>query len=105
MKEIVNLTPHEISYHHGRHKRVIPPSGEVARVITREVQSWHESGYLLTRNVVERIDGLPEPSPTRVYIVSAWVARELPERSDLWVPARRVRRPREGVIGCRAFAV
>lgn len=103
--EIVNLCAHPISYHEGRRKRVIAPSGTVARVITEEIQHWHEGGFLLTRSRVVEIENLPPPRPGVTYIVSAWVARECPDRHDLWVPAKRVRRGQDGVIGCRAFEV
>lgn len=78
--EIVNLTPHPIVITDGK---TYPPSGQVARVSTQ---------YGVAVNGVAdvsfgEIQGLPDPQPDTIYIVSAMLVAAAPHRTDLVSPA------------------
>lgn len=94
MFNIVNLTPHDVTW-----DRVsIPPSGMVARAVFTDVERVIDvcfdmgGGTKLARRaaVVEmrydRTDGLPDPIEGTLFIVSGMVLTAHPERTDLLTP-------------------
>ena len=105
---IVNLTPHALSLIVGPETVTVPPSGTVARVtVTREpagavtVDGVQVPLYRTTYGAVE---GLPDPQPDTLYVVSALVASAARGRDDLVVPDDLVRDEQGRVIGARGLA-
>src|SRR5690606_15491505 len=86
----INLTPHAINFVGGP---VIPPSGEVARVkVTRELVG-RVGGVDAYCPVFGAPEGVPEPQPGIILIVSSLV-RTHPDfsgRSDIASPGELVR--------------
>ncbi len=75
--KLVNLTPHDIDvvkdgYVEGAH-RVIPRSGEVARVESTYEDAGELNGFALVKREFGEIEGLPAPAPKTRYVVSGWV--------------------------------
>lgn len=101
---IVNLTPHEISFvlDDGRVVK-IPASGKVAR-LTTSTQTVGQIGEIpITETVFGEITDLPEPTPGEVYIVSSLVAGRVPDRRDVFIPNESVRDDAGRIIGCRSL--
>ena len=90
--EIRNMTPHDISIMVLGGTRVIPPSGTVARVRTRRmIRDAIAFGSLkISCSEIESIavDGVPEPQPGVVYLVSTFVAQHpsVRGRPDVMAP-------------------
>lgn len=76
----VNCTPHDINLNDGR---VIPASGNVARV-TQRFSDFDENG--ICRAIYGDVVGVPSPAPNTLYIVSAMVM-DASDRNDLVAPA------------------
>ena len=76
----VNLTPHPVRLNDGRE---FPPSGTVARVAA-SYTPFDENG--VCRAVFGPVQGLPDPQPGVIYIVSALVAQAA-RRDDVVSPA------------------
>ncbi|WP_053958111.1 hypothetical protein [Sulfobacillus thermosulfidooxidans] len=105
---LINLTPHAIHFMANETTLTIEPCGTVARcAVTR-----HVTGYLtiqgvtipVTRTQFGAVEGLPNPAPDTLYIVSALVAQACPDRDDLVIPDDTVRDDAGRIIGCRALA-
>ncbi len=116
---VVNLTPHPIHIYApdtpdmitDQHipLRTIPASGQLARIAT----SRSRGGTLRVDGVdvpvtsarYGTVEGLPEPVPGTLYLVSLPVATEMRRsgREDLIVVDRLVRNGEGTVVGCRAF--
>jgi hypothetical protein len=107
---LVNLTPHSITLISPTGEHVtVPPSGVVARVAER-MESLGEvmvDGVVVP--VVKRsfgeLDGLPEPEPGVLYVVSALVAEAAWRvgRSDVVGLADFVRDEQGRIVGARAL--
>ncbi len=105
MTTIVNLTPHSLN--------VVDVDGNVhefvsvglARCQTTSVQVGTEEGFALTRTVYGEVEGLPEPAPGTLYVVSALVRLAVPSRTDVVSPGELVRDANKAVVGCRGFSV
>jgi len=102
---LINLTPHDITFFLGEDEFNIPPSGVIARVVEKREEAsplaihypenqevertWDSSEqilYLLKKTFGETT-GLPaEVKPDTYYIVSALVANANPGRKDLVCP-------------------
>lgn len=117
MTNIYNLTPHAINVHTAAFAEplVFPSLGQ-ARLV-EETHDGGESIYLdpygdggMTIHVpvvgikFGRVDGLPEPVPGTVYVVSRMIVDALPARSDLVAPHDVVRDGAGRIIGCRGFS-
>ena len=105
IKEIINLTPHEINLIGGP---TFEPSGEVARISSTnesagELQVNGESIPLITQQFGEVI-GLPQEKEGTLFIVSGLIFANS-ERDDLLVPGEQVRDDTGRVIGCKSFQV
>lgn len=104
MKNIVNLTPHEINIVVGDEKISVKPSGNVARVVECIVENGEIWGIAWSRIEHLRVEGLPEPEEGTIYIVSSLVAQALKgKREDVYFPAYLIRDERGNVIGCSAL--
>ena len=100
---IVNLTPHELRLtdEHGHLVATVPPSGTVARVRTSAVRVGEFEGVPLFRTEYGAVEGLPEPVPGTIYVVSAMV-RSHPQvsgRGDVFSPGKLLRDEQGRVIG------
>ena len=110
----VNLTPHTICIHHPCGVRTLPPSGEVARVATVEVDAapvvpWLDGsrGWLgvvipTVMTTCGEVTGLPDPVKGVTLIVSGMVASASP-RGDVMSPRPLVRDEGGRPIGCRGM--
>ena len=101
---LLNLTPHPINLYGDRPtedgpEHVIPPSGQVARVSTREIGGSDQ--YVMV--AYSRVEDLPEPALGVLYVVSLVVALAARGRDDLLAPYREVRNESGTVIGCRTL--
>ena len=85
VKEIVNLTPHEVSVMVGDTLKRIPPSGQVVRVTTRCEKCGEIDGMPVVRCHEGEPRGMPEPAEGTVFIVSSVVAKAL-KRKDVLSP-------------------
>jgi len=108
MATLMNLTPHEVVLVRGETRLIIPPSGTVARVASdrRVVATIEVDGLRVPINevVFGQVENLPDPAEGVFYVVSALVARALPERQDLLVPDDTLRDERGQIVGARALA-
>lgn len=107
--EVINMTPHALNVH-GVNGEVttIAPSGAVARVNTaREqvgVMSVNGAEVAVFATTFGEVEGLPDPEPGKVFIVSALVLSALNgARADVVAPGELVRDNEGRVIGCRGF--
>ena len=107
---LVNLTPHPITLISPDGEQVmVPPSGTVARVAER----MESLGEIVVEGVVVpvvkrsfgEVDGVPEPEPGVLYVVSALVAEAAWRvgRSDVVGLADFVRDEQGRVVGARAL--
>ena len=78
----INLTPHDIVVHKHESTVTYKPSGMVARVSTK-TSDFVDMIAVQTYGVIE---GLPEPKPETLYIVSGLVASAT-QRQDVVAPA------------------
>lgn len=100
----VNLTPHTLNIHHPCGVFSLPPSGEVARVATVEVDAA-PVGHTAIPTVITsygEVTGLPDPVAGVMLIVSGMVASASP-RGDVMSPGPLVRDEGGRPIGCRGL--
>lgn len=106
--KIVNLTPHALNLISKDGAVTIPPSGTVARVaVTRETIGAIEVDGVsipINRTVYGAVEGLPDPAPDTVYVVSALVAQAVTGREDVLFVDDLVRDDQGRVVGARALA-
>jgi len=106
---LVNLTPHEIKIvgEDGKTRLVIPPSGSVARVKAEQTIVGFVNGIPVVRTTFGDVEGLPEPQPNTLYIVSSLVAQACSSRDDVVAPDTSpqgvVRDEKGQIIGVRRF--
>jgi len=111
VKEIVNLTPQEITIFQEDSEQIkIPPSGMMARVrilrnhttlkgfIRGNVKIMEYRGNQsvpvktfnaeipIMKPVFESVTGIPDPKPGTIYLVSSMVAQAVPDRMDVLSP-------------------
>ncbi len=113
----VNLTPHALNIHHPCGVLSLPPSGEVARVATVEVDAapvatvepWLDGSRGGSTVVIPtvmttygEVTGLPDPVKGVTLIVSGMVASASP-RGDVMSPGPLVRDEGGRPIGCRGL--
>lgn len=109
--KIINLTPHAINIMpEGANGPVItiPPSGQVARCATHRVQvdTVAVDGVPIPVNKTKfgEVEGLPDPQPNTIFIVSAVVAQAVPHRPDVFIVDDAIRDEQGRIIGARALA-
>jgi len=109
---IKNLTPHTVNLLDSEGNLIMAiPSHGVARVsVKRELVDtipFEHNGNTVdvpvNRSVFGEVEGLPQPEPNTLLIVSMVVAKALPERQDLICPDQTVRDNEGRIIGCQAF--
>ena len=105
MKQLINLTPHAIVFvdETGAVMKTVEPSGKLARVSTRTVKTGDWDNLPITETVFGEVEGLPEPEPGTIYLVSSLVAQRCKGRSDVFIPNESVRDANGRIIGCKSL--
>jgi hypothetical protein len=97
--EIINLTPHQINlFLANGEQQSVPASGRVARVSVKSGQPREVEGIpvpVLPAPEYGAVEGLPEPQPGKVYLVSAMVLARCTGRLDVFAPATG---PQDGAV-------
>ena len=91
---VINLTPHTVNVKVAGFQVSIEPSGPIARVETHETRIAErflgEGVHGLQVPIIERcfgnVEGLPEPEPDTIYLVSSMVLAAVPDRTDVFAP-------------------
>lgn len=89
---IINLTPHKvvvIAEDENRNPYVyeFPPSGTVARVSSTQTEVELIGNIPIVKTEFGEVEGLPDPQPDTIYIVSSLVAQALSgKRNDVVSP-------------------
>jgi hypothetical protein len=112
---IVNLTPHTINIVKEDNTILrIEPSGNLARVTTSTecvdvvtVKTDVNTGFdiPITTTRYGEVEGLPDPTPNTIYVVSSLVAERVPGRRDVFIPNESVRDDKGRIIGCRSLGI
>lgn len=107
MSTFVNLTPHVINIFRSAEDTnpiVVPPSGTVARIATRPMETELVNGVPVTTSALIGVQGLPEEKPDVMYITSGMVVDHLgvwgPQRRDVVAPGELVRDSDGRPVGC-----
>ena len=105
MKNIINLTPHSITFvdANGNQIRIIEASGQLARVSSATETVGEIDGIPITETVFGEVEGLPAPKADTIYVVSSLVAQRCTDRSDVFIPSESVRDDAGRIIGCRSL--
>lgn len=105
MTQIVNLTPHSITFVDAKGNVIttIQPSGTIARVKSGTVMTGEFCGIPVTATEYGEVENLPEREDGTIYIVSSLVAQRCPEREDVFIPNESVRDTEGRIIGCRSL--
>lgn len=103
MTKIINLTPHEINIV-GEQNITIQPSGQIARVAEKIGTIGDVNGIPIIHKTFGSVEGLPEPQPETVFIVSLLVAQAT-HRTDILAIGETVRNEKGQVVGAKSFAV
>lgn len=82
---VINLTPHEIVLRTQDCEKVFEPSGQVARVETRQSQILSRPDFPMMLTETMGVSGLPEPENNTIFIASSIVAQAA-QRSDVVSP-------------------
>ena len=108
--KIVNLTPHAIVFFAGDQQVLtVQPSGQLARcqevpvhVGATEVEG---ASIPLIRKTFGELQGLPDPEPETIYLVSALAAQPAWKlgRGDVYTVGDPVRDDQNRVVGCRSL--
>jgi hypothetical protein len=106
MKNIINLTPHSITFvdDAGNTVLTIKPSGQVARCSVTREKVGTIAGIPVNRSRFGKVENLPEPQEGTIYIVSSLTAQAVPDRKDVFITDDAVRDEQGRIIGCRALA-
>lgn len=107
--KLVNLTPHPVTIYSGEQIVIQQqPDGPVARCVeTRTIAAPVTlNGHTIPVSVVGfgQVDGLPDPQPGVLYVVSRAVAETVPHRDDVVYPYGQVRDENGRIISCRGLA-
>ena len=100
--QFINLTSHTIN--EIITGLAIPPSGRVARVKASTIKSAEHAGVPIYSSTFGDVEGLPEPKPDVIYIVSALALNAVPtNRTDVVSPGSLQRNEHNQPIGCCGF--
>ena len=105
MTQIINLTPHSITFcdPEGKPYLTVAPSGQIARVSATTVVTGELAGIPVTETKYGDVVGLPEAKEDTIYLVSTLVAQRVPERKDVFIPAESVRDVAGRIVGCKSL--
>ena len=84
--KLINLTDHTINPPGMR----IPPSGAVARCEVDERHVGQVGAVKLLTRKYQQPENVPAPAPGVIYIVSAVVRLQMPNRTDVASPGRKI---------------
>ena len=109
--QLINLTPHTITFFAGNKVVLSIKSHGVARVLSApEIVKYIQVGDVSvpqTHTIYGEIEGLPDPTPGIWYIVSNMIVSALAQRGihrdDLFTPGVQVRDDQGRVIGCHTL--
>ena len=103
--EIINLTPHEVTFCLTDRKVTIPPSGTIARVKeTKTLTGEYINGIPVIVSTYGEVEDLPAPEDSKIYVVSSLVAQRVQgDRKDVYVPSDSVRDDQGRICGCRGL--
>jgi len=102
MNHFINLTPHAVVIVGGP---TLAPSGSVARCSSISTPAGEHGGVTLSRVVFGAVEGLPDPEPGIVFVVSALIRAAVPNRTDVASPGDLVRDASGAVVGCRNLVI
>lgn len=100
MTKIINLTPHELNI---VGLEPIPSSGSVRVAETSHVID-EINGIDIIVKQFGTVEGMPEPQPDTVFVVSLMVAQQLTYRDDVLTVGETVRNGVGQVIGAKNFS-
>ena len=111
--DIINLTPHDVHVYDADGKNIIktyPASGTVARVKSSTEIVGKVDGIEIARTTFGEIEGLPDPKPGTMYIVSLLVLQAAGGKRDDLIgpdtgPGSVVRDAEGQIVGVRRFQV
>lgn len=103
MTQIINLTPHEVTFVKEGGNVVVPASGQLARLTTEAVTIGEIDGIPVTATKYGDVTGLPDPTEGTVYIVSSLVAQRVPDRTDVFIPSESIRDEAGRIVGCKSL--
>ncbi|MFV1943465.1 hypothetical protein VPH49_21875 [Pseudomonas luteola] len=89
-QQMVNLTPHALTFVTSAGAINVPPSGQMSRARYEAAHVTDVAGIPAYRNLLSTPDGLPPPQDGVIYVVSAMVQQALRangiERHDVFSP-------------------
>ena len=102
---IINLTPHAITFvdENNQIKKVIEPSGNIARVGATTVTVGELAGIPVTTTEFGEVIGLPDKTSDTIFLVSSLVAGRVPDRDDVFIPNESVRDDKGRIVGCKSL--
>ena len=104
MTNIINLTPHAITFVVEDNKIIFEPSGVIARVSSKTQTVCSKEFYWIkipvTTTVFGEVENLPKPKENTIFIVSSLVAGRVPDRDDVFIPNESIRDDKGRIIGC-----
>ena len=98
--KLINLTSHPIN--EVTTGTTIEPSGRVARVKQSTYKVAEHAGVPVYATKFNGVEGIPEPQPDTIYIVSALVLNAT-DRKDIVAPGNVQRNQNGDRIGCVGF--
>jgi len=102
--ELRNYTPHPLSVLDAAGAATaMPVFGPAPRLAVSRESLGDLGGFPVVRSTMGAPEGLPDPEPGVVFIVSALVAEAAPDRGDLAYPGEAVRDEAGRVVGCRGL--
>ena len=101
--EIINLTPHDVTVVMDGRNRVLPRSGQVARVSVKRQFNGNVGNIPTFLEEYGEVEGLPEGFPEKIYVVSAMVRLAVAPRNDVFSPGELVRDAAGQPVGCRGL--
>lgn len=106
--KIINLTPHEVRIRTSEGEIAVPPSGTVARCaeerLYRPPLRIEGKDVPVSLAAFGEVEGLPEPRPNTIFIVSAIVLAAVPERKDVFSPGPAIRDAEGRVVACAGLS-
>jgi len=101
---IRNCTPHTLNIHTPDGQVELSPAGPLPRVATITDEAPPINGIPVVASRLGAVEGLPDPEPNTVLVVSRLVAGARPDRTDLVFPGELIRDDQGRPIGCRGLA-
>lgn len=100
---IMNLTPHPVTFISNGNSVTVNPSGIIARVSASTEIIDEINGIPVTTTVFGEVTDLPTKENDTIYIVSSLVAQRVPEREDVFIPNEPIRDEEGKIIGCKSL--